>query len=285
MDAIKNVLNNFRSQDKIATEIIVGIIICIIILTLYYLSSSLINKITSKNYTSPVIYKGLKQADIPVTITQDPNLKGSTTLERSNNETTGIEYSYTVWLWIDTKTWNNTSKWKHVFHKGPVFESSSNLNDREPSNICQIQSPGLWLDYATNKLRLYVNTFGINNEYIEIDNLPLKKWVCFIYTQSNFMADVFINGRLKARKELKTLPRQNYADFHISQDDGFQGFLSQLTYYKYSLNSSEIHDMTEGGPSLKFERQYVDDASSVKIDNEIPYLSNRWWTNDISLEH
>ena len=283
MDALRNMLNNFHDEDSIATEIIVGILICVIILILYYLIDYITSK-TNSSKNNPVIYKGLKAADTPVTINQDPNVSGSVTVYRSQNEKNGIEFSYSVWMWIDTKSWNTTDKWKHVFHKGPMF--TNNSSGIEPSSFCQIQSPGLWLDGKTNKLRLYINTFGINDEYIEIDNIPVKKWICLIYTQSGFNADLYINGRLKVRKELRTLPRQNYANIHINQDDGYQGYLSHLKYYKYSLHSSEIHDITEKGPNLAFIKQSSDDFSSVKIDNEIPYLSNRWWNNsDLTIQY
>ena len=286
MGALGDLLNDFYNEDSVATEIIVGIVICIMILILYYFINYIIKKVNSSSKNTPVIYKGLKAADIPVTINQDPNLGGSVTVYRSQNEKHGIEFSYSVWLWIDTKSWNTTTKWKHVFHKGPMFNIANNLSNSEPSDFCNIQSPGLWLDGKTNKIRLYMNTFGVHNEYIEVDNIPVKKWICVIYTQSGFNADLYINGRLKERKELRTLPRQNYANVHLNQDDGYQGYLSHLKYYNYALNSSEIHDITEKGPSLEYVKQSTDVLSSVKIDNEIPYLSNRWWNNsDLTIQY
>lgn len=290
MDAVRNFINNLRDTDKVGTEVIVGIVLCIIILVLYYSIDFTISKLTNVKKSKPVLYRGLKPADIPVTIHQDPNKTGSVTIYRSQNEKSGIEFSFTVWLWIDTKSWNTTNKkWKHVFHKGPLFDtvpSSSNSKVDSPTKHCEIQCPGLWIDGNTNKLKLCVNTFGINDESLEVDNLPVKKWVCFIYTQSNFVADVYINGRLKIRKELRTLPRQNYSNIHVNADDGYTGYLSELTYYRYALNASEIHDITEAGPNLKFYKQRSDTQSSVKIDNEIPYLSDRWWnTTDFTREY
>lgn len=280
--SISNSLDEYLFEDQIATEIVVGIVICIIILIMYYLIKGLVSKIKGTSSNTPIIYKGLKPADVPVIVRQDPNLKNSITLPRSLNEKTGIEYSYVVWLWLDPKSWTNNRNWKHVFHKGQELDTTK--LDKKPSDICEIQCPGLWIGEESNNIRLYVNTFGTNDEYIEMDNLPLKKWICLIYTQSNFSADVYINGRLKERKELRTLPRQNYSDVYINQNDGFEGYISQLCYYNYSLNAGDIHDITEQGPNLKLSKQESDTASSVKIDNEIPYLSNRWWTNDLTTD-
>lgn len=286
MDAIKNTLNSYASEDRVATEIMLGIVLCILILILYYLIKGTSNMILGKKMSNSIVYKGLKSADVPVTITQDPSYKNSNVLQRSVNEDGGIEFTYSVWIWLDTKTWkvnDSETQWKHVFHKGPM--RNSEFTGSSPDTMSEIQCPGLWIGKNSNELRLYINTFGINSEYIQIKNLPLKKWFCFIYTQTNFVADVYINGRLKEQKELRTLPRQNYSNLYINQNEGFEGYISNLSYYNYAANPSKIHDITKAGPNLKFYKQTFDESSSVKIDNEIPYLSNRWWTNDLTLSN
>lgn len=284
MDTITNTLNRYVAEDRVATEIMLGIAICIVILIVFYIIKGTVLKITGRSSNGPLIYKGLKSADTPVTITQDPNLNNSITLMRSINEDGGIEFTYSIWLWIDSKTWNNDSEdWKHVFHKGPM--SSSSFAGSDPITMSEIQCPGLWIGKHSNCLRLYVNTFGTNKEYIQIDNLPVKKWVCFVYTQTNFASEIYINGKLKERKELRTLPNQNYSNLYINQNDGFEGYISNLSYYNSALSASKIYDITMAGPDLNFYRQSFDESSSVKIDNEIPYLSNRWWVDDVTLNH
>tara|TARA_Y100000389_G_scaffold205033_1_gene262220 strand:- start:10596 stop:11327 length:732 start_codon:yes stop_codon:yes gene_type:complete len=239
----------------------------------------MINKVRNGANDTPVILSGLVDAQHAHEVKQDPNNDNSKTLLRSINEN-GIEYSYSTWLYINGETWANSSngKWKHVMHKGPHINSI--LDGDEPDVISPIQAPGLWIHPTSNVLRLYVNTYDTNTEYVEISNLPVRKWINLVYTQTNFTSNVYINGRLKSSHELKTLPRQNYYNLYITQDGGFNGYMSTTQYFNYTISSAKINDLAMKGPSLEKHKEKNRFTDQIDLKHNVPYLSNRWWVSD-----
>ena len=279
---IEDVKEVYESH-TVAIEILAGIVICLVIYGLVMLLQKLYRKVNSTSNDTPVLLHGLVDGTNGRVIRQDPNDSGSVTLYRSINES-GIAYTYSLWMYIDGKTWSSfDNRWKHVFHKGPrLAQISSRAN--EPHRLCPIQCPGLWIHPSKNTLRLYVNTFATNKEYLEIDNLPVKKWINLVYTQSDFVANVFINGRLKLSRVLKTLPRQNYYNVHISQEGGFDGYLSSMQYFNYVLYPSSIHGIVSKGPVMKQNNKDQENSSDKgQMVTDLPYLSSRWWANDLTM--
>ncbi len=280
---IKSRIMNESGQVNPYIQVVLGLVVFSVVFIIWKCTSTILYKVSAKTEDAPVIFDGLVDASYSREIRQDPNDKKSKTLLRSQNEN-GIEYCYSVWLYIDTKTWdvNSSKKWRHVFHKGPNITEF--LNDVEPDELSEIQCPGLWLHPNTNSLRLYVNTYSETNEYVEISNLPIKKWVHLVYSQSNFTSKIYINGRLKTVKELLTLPRQNYYNLYLTQNDGFAGYLSTMQYFNYELSYTKIIDITKKGPNLK---EAKDDSSlsaeNINLSSNLPYLSNKWWVDDLTL--
>ena len=283
MDRIANIINS--SDNKVATEIFVGITICLAIYLVLYIIRMAMNKVSSSAEDSPVLLDGLVNAKYSRNVKQNPNEQYAKTLKRSMNEN-GIEYSYSLWLYIDGETWHSVPAsdspvWKHIFHKGPKIEAFGNA---DPKMVSPIQCPGLWLHPSNNVMRLYVNSYSDTNEYVEISNLPVKKWIHFVYTQSNFVSNIYVNGRLKSTHTLLTLPRQNYYDLYMTENGGFHGYLSSFQYFNYVLSPSQIYDLAKAGPSLKENTQgYQQTESGTHMVNNQPYLSNRWWVEDITM--
>ena len=61
---------------------------------------------------------------------QDPSEFGAKTLGRSENEYSGLEFSYSFWMYIDD--WScKYGQWKHVMHKG----NTSSWPLRAPRNL------------------------------------------------------------------------------------------------------------------------------------------------------
>jgi hypothetical protein len=274
--------------DEIATEIYIGIFLCIVIWIVVYIVKTTYAKIQNSSSDTPMVIYGLKPANNPRSIPQNPNEIGSKTLKRSQNEVGGIEYTYVIWMYIDGNTWKtDKTTWKHVFHKGP--SSLKNINKTSlPSKRCPIQASGLWIHPSENVLRLYVNTFESNEEFVDIENIPVKKWFCLVYSQTNFNSDIFINGRLKKRMQLRSLPRQNYAKLLVNQDDGFEGFISDLRYYNRAIKPTEIFDLALRGPNLYVSKDPMlgnnqNNSANPYVDVSLPYLSDRWWEDDKTL--
>ncbi len=281
MDRITNFLKSDSDDNSVAVEILSGIVICFVIYIVWVLIEMFLKKISSSNNDAPVIFSGIIDGEKPRIVIQDPNHEESITLNRSLNEN-GIEYSYSLWLWIDGDSWNSNNKWKHVFHKGPKLKNIP--NDGLPHHSNEIMCPGLWLSPVDNTLRLYVNTFNSIREYVDISNLPIKKWIHLTYTQSNFSSNIYINGRLKSTHTLQSLPRQNYYDLYVTQKGGFKGYLSKMQYFNYVIPPGTIYDIAKKGPNL-FKQK--DNQTTTKSDEQyqssnLPYLSNRWWVDDLT---
>lgn len=192
-------------------------------------------------------------------------------IPRSNDGKYGIEFSYSVWIYIDD--WddqlNNDNKGKlhHILHKGDA--------DANPN-----QAPGIWLQQDNTDLKLIfkMNTFNKVDdctgeecylEKCEIGNIPLNKWFHLTYVTINKNIDLYINGFLKKRCILKGLPRQNEGNVYINSFGGFKGFLSRVRYFNYSLPLWKIEQLMKEGPS-----EYVGPDLTKAVP---PYLSYNWW--------
>ena len=287
---MKGIISNMsdsltNSENSQLIQVVFAVIIFLVLFFVYKVISNVIYKRTTKQNDTPVILNGLVDASYGKEIKQDPNNKNSKTLLRSQNEN-GIEYTYSVWMYIDNKTWDvNSSKWKHVLHKGPnIVDFKNNVPNLPPEDIVEIQCPGIWIHPKENTLRLYVNTYSEIAEYVKITNLPVKKWIHLVYSQSNFTAKIYINGRIKTVHELATLPRQNYYNLYLTQNDGFSGYLSTMQYFNYEVPYSKIIDITKAGPSLTEATNDTSiSAEHANLSSNLPYLSNKWWINDLTL--
>jgi hypothetical protein len=83
--------------------------------------------------------------------------------------------------------------------------------------------------------------------------------------------DIYINGYLKTRKELKSIPKQNDDDFWINMYGGFEGYVSNIKYYPYAIDYNEINNSIGNGPS----------ANNCIDTGEIPpYMDDNWWFNN-----
>jgi hypothetical protein len=142
-----------------------------------------------------------------------------------------------------------------VFHKG---NSSSYPN----------RGPGVWIHPNSNVLRIYMNTQDQIFEYVDIDNIPTRKWLHVVIVLRNKILDVYVNGYLKVRKELSSIPRQNTGDFWINMFGGFEGFLSNIQYFNQAISGTTVQTLLKKGPS----------ASSCQNTGETPpYMDNKWW--------
>ena len=203
----------------------------------------------------PMLIDGTKNAKQAMVISQDPNHTNYIPIKRSVNQN-GIEFSYAFWFVISDFTYKN-GEWKHMFHKG---NSSSYPN----------RAPGVWIHPTNNIVRIYMNTMQNILEYVDIDNIPIRKWVHMVITVQNRYLNVYVNGFLKIRKELSSLPRQNYGNVWTNLFGGYEGYLSKLQYFDKAVTPFDIDGLISNGP-----------GNGACIDtNEIPpYLDDSWWLN------
>jgi hypothetical protein len=220
---------------------------------------------------SPKLIDGMVDAKQLIVIPQDPESEGSVTISRSVNATDGIEFTWSVWIYIDDLTYNS-GNYKCVFYKGNDYAKNPNAADQESQGLnFPNNAPGLYIAPNTNKLVIMMNTFNVINEEIDVDDIPLNKWVNVIIRCQNNTLDVYINGTIIKSHQLHGVPKQNYGDVYVAPNGGFSGYISNLWYYNYALGTAEISRISSKGPNT-----YMRGSNGINIKNN-NYLSLRWF--------
>jgi len=91
---------------------------------------------------------------------------------------------------------------KHVFHKGS-------------KGVFPLMAPGVFFKSDTNTLRVYMNSSMNWNNYVDIANIPLKKWFHLVVMVKGKALDVYINGNLANRHKFTDIPKLNYGGFYV----------------------------------------------------------------------
>jgi hypothetical protein len=209
------------------------------------------------------------------TFTQDPT-KGNvaTIIKQSNNQLTGIEFTWSVWIYINDLG-SNSTKYQFIFNKGDLNFGSNNKT--------QINNgPGLYISPSngeTAKLHVIMDTSdtkGVDN-YINIDRIPMRKWVNVVIRLENTTVDVYINGTISGRLNLPLVPKQNYNDINVCQGGGFVGNLSDLRYFNHALSVIEINNIVYWGPNTSASTDGVDAGTTGGFN----YLSSLWYSTKL----
>jgi hypothetical protein len=216
---------------------------------------------------SPRLIDGMVDATQMIVFSQDPSGNNSQTIYRSVNATNGIEFTWSVWVYINNlNNSGSTSTYKHIFSKG-----NSDLQNN--GMISPNNAPGLYIAPNSNTLVVMMNTFNVINEEIQIPDIPLNKWVNVIIRCKNTSLDVYINGTITRSINLVGVPKQNYGDVYVAMNGGFNGNISNLWYYNYALGTTAIQNISQNGPNTYM----ISSSGSGMSDNVFDYLSLRWF--------
>lgn len=211
---------------------------------------------------------------------QNPQSPLAKTVYTSDNQRSGVEFSYSMFCYITSDTFSNgDDKLYHILHKGY-------------SKPYPLLGPGLFMHGETNTLRVYMNCYQTWNNFADIDNIPIEKWVHIVVSCKGNQLYVYINGNLKTKMALtgNTPAYQNYGDVYLfsqrkptlssllpsatpavpSFGGSAKGLASRVFYFAYALTYTEIQSLMNMGPST------VMDGTSMSIT---PYLTDQWWTN------
>jgi len=266
-------------NSSVPIQIIIGIVVGFILILIIAFIKFLIYRAKRNRKATPYLIKGNMQATKARTIYQDPNNSNSIPILRSRNEKGGIEFTYTVWLYVNEWTNYRTGKWKHVFHKGsinsspssPESMSSQTTSGQNGQEYAMIAAPGLWFHPNTNSLRLFMNTYKNMNEYIDVHNIPANKWYHLTIQVKETSLNIYVNGFLKQKHTLSSLPRQNFGNAYTGLHGGFNGYIADLRYHDYALPAAQI---------LKTVGQPPSTLSCTDFSgNSPPYFDTNWWQN------
>jgi len=215
--------------------------------------------------------------DMTITIHQDANkYTDAKPIGLSMNERTGIEFGYSVYIYVNPSTFGGTKTFKHVFHKGYA-------------SPWPLMAPGVFLHGDTNTLRVIMNTYKNPYTYADVKNIPVQKWFHLVLNSYKGGLDIFVNGNLANRITFSdTLPYQNFQDIILFStihnnsirgsgipalndedfqlDGTFNGQLSNLIYARYALSMNEIQALMTAGPSSSLKKKAMDSLSYMGED-------------------
>ncbi len=203
----------------------------------------------------------------------------------SDNERTGIEFTYSFYLFIHPSTFTGEDTLYHVMHKGYI-------------NPWPLMGPGVFVRGNNNTLRVVMNTYRNAYTYMDVENIPVRKWFhCALLCRKNSL-EIYINGNLRKKLPFEgTLPYQNFQNLicfsplkktvlgsqvpslgqgtDLRFDGSFRGNMSNLVYLAYAASFTEIQNLLDLGVSKK--------TLSSEMDKP-PYLVDTYWTTSYNLQ-
>lgn len=225
------------------------------------------------------------------TAVQNPKNAGAKTVYFSDNQRSGVEFSYALFCYISSDTFSGGGqKLYHILHKGY-------------SKPYPLLGPGIFCWGHKNCVRVYMNCFDTWTNWTDVENIPVDKWFHLVVSCKGNQLYVYINGNIKQKVTLigNTPAYQNFGDVYafsprkltlrrttttsLEKDANFmgagsmtqlefdgaaKGYISRVTYFSYALSYTEIQSLMNMGPSNIMEG--VDLSIS-------PYLADRWWTD------
>jgi hypothetical protein len=259
--------SDFLTSNSIVAKFAFLVIALIVFIFALRISTTMLSWLFSPSH-SPILIDGMVPANIMMLIPQDPNISGSIPILRSNNNTDGLEFTWSVWIYVLDLAYKEHD-YKHIFHKGNdgINMTTDPVGMNDPNN-----GPGLYIAPHTNNLVVVMSTFDEPKEEVVVKDMPMNKWVnVIIRVSKQNQLDVYINGLLAKRHILKSVPKQNYGDVFVAMNGGFSGYISELRYFDKSLGTSYIQSIVDKGPNMKM----LNDIDKAKP----PYLSSRWYFN------
>ncbi len=249
--------NQFMTDNPSGSKIVMIIGAAIILFIVITLVQWAIRNYRSWKQSKVWIFKGTKSAKRGKIVFQDPKRPDSQPIYRSDNEVGGLEFTYSMWVFIDDMSYKS-GQWKHIMHKG----NSTSWPNR---------APGIWIHPTENKLRVYTNTYKNIAEFVDVENIPINKWFHIAVAVRQQDLDIYMNGNLLKRKRLEGLVKQNSGDIYLNSFRGFSGFLSNIQYLNYYISFSELDSILESGPDTN--------PPSETTDTIPPYNALNYWSN------
>tara|TARA_Y100000768_G_scaffold389042_1_gene391374 strand:- start:3388 stop:4206 length:819 start_codon:yes stop_codon:yes gene_type:complete len=269
---VQNASKDFLESNNLITKFvfIIGLLIVFLILLRFFISIGAWMFMASP---TPHFTDGINSTDEGYIINVNPTKFGSKPVLRSVNEKEGLEFTYSIWLYI--KDLNDSGDNECIFRKGATA-----LN-RDETN-----GPGLYIKKENNEAHLtvkmdYYNSNPLSNDAYDTEEIvdvkvPLRTWANVMIRCNGQNLDVLINGILYSSKLLPGIPRQNYYDIEFSGGSAgkepFEGYISDFWYWNYSLGTNAIVNLINNGPNTKNLKQ------KQSMDDKVPeYLSFNWF--------
>lgn len=103
-----------------------------------------------------------------------------------------------------------------------------------------------------------------------VNNLPINKWSHIIIMLVGNYLDVFVNGNLYERFEIKGIVHQDNDDLIIGSSPSANGSIMRLQYYNYAIPASKINRILSKTEITKDVKEYDDESTT-------DYLNRNYW--------
>lgn len=268
----------FLESNSIIAKFVFLILVLIGFLILMYLGIMLITYFTG-SAKSPYIITGLNDGTNYKIISQDPKNPQAVPILRSNNQLTGAEFTWSVWLKYQSS--NSKNIYNHIFSKGGNgnFDSNGIMQTNNGPGVYFMRcvagtnnpAPASYTGPTQTNVVIFMNVAGPNptsdintiTESVMISGAPIGAWYNLMIRLQNKVMDVYINGTLTQRHVFTNIPLQNFDNIYVAGNGGWNGQLSDLRYFNRSLNVFEINSIVNAGPNLTYSGGNKDSASQL----------------------
>jgi hypothetical protein len=271
---VKNASSDFIESNNLVTKFvfIIGLLILFLILLRFFIAIGAWMFMASP---TPHLTDGINSTDEGYMINVNPVKFGSKPILRSVNEREGLEFTYSIWLYIkDIESVGDGPDGKCIFRKGTAATTAT-LEDGT-------DGPGLYIKLEENEARLTVkmDSYSDSQNYaansITGITVPFRTWVNVMIRCNGQNVDVLINGILYSSKFLPGVPRQNYYDINFlggaAGKEPFGGYVSDFWYWNYSLGTNAIVNLINNGPNTRNLKQ------KQSMGDKVPeYLAFNWF--------
>lgn len=248
-ESLKRKIENLFSNDysNIFALLIVFLILLVGFIVIFKLGVTFIYWMMSPSETPYVWGRGFLSSNTTKVFDTNPNSdsKDKVTILRSKNQSRGIEFTWSSWIYIDGYNHEDINNYIHIFNKGArpneKIETTHSRENTNNQNLPITNAPGAYIYYNENKfsssgekkdigdvnensLELRVMMDIQENpqegsikhyEEVRVPSFPINKWVHVVIRCMNHYLDIYINGRIKKRHILSQLPRQNYGNVNV----------------------------------------------------------------------
>ena len=281
-----NATDDFFRSNSIVAKLAFLLLVIFAFILAFRIGVTILGYFLGPSDTAQLVQGTIDASSNPIVIPQNPNEAGAVTLNRSVNESGGIEFTWSVWIYVNGDDMDS-NKYRCVFYKGNDYAtqmssaaSATSSATTEASTDDTLDylgmnfpnnSPGLYITPNTNDLVVIMNTFNVINEEIVVNDIPLNKWVNVLIRCENTNLDVYINGTIAKSHILHGVPKQNYGNVYVAPNGGFSGYISNLWYYNYVLGTTAIQKLVNAGPNTK-----ITGETNLNL-KDASYLSLRWF--------
>jgi hypothetical protein len=278
---------SFLFQSSFGSQFVFSVLVLFILFIVMVSIETVYKAYLQMSYAKVPLYPYTGSSNKMIVIPQDPADPKAKTAYPSENEITGIEFSYSTFIYINESTYSTqTTDLRPIFHKGYKY----------PFPLC---GPGVFALGGTNTLRIIMNSYAKWYNSVDITDVPVNKWFHLAIVCRGNSLDIYLNGNLTTKMTFPgSVPYQNYQPIVLFSTDRngaitvtgdananrrdiptgeafavgapINGYISNLNYYRYAISFSELQADMAAGPS----KEFASDSMDVP-----PYLIDSWWTN------